>query len=66
MEDFLAQYWPLLIPIVLIDLVLKLVVLIDLIRREQVAGGKKWLWAIVILAINYFGPVIYLVFGRKE
>jgi hypothetical protein len=65
MEEFLAQYWQLLIPIVLIDFVLKIVAVIDLFRREQVAGGKKWLWAI-ILAINYFGPVIYLVLGRKE
>ena len=66
MEEFLAQYWQLLFPIILIDFVLKIVAVIDLIRREQVAGGKKWLWAIVILAINYFGPVIYLVLGRKE
>lgn len=66
MDEFLAQYWQLLIPIVLIDFVLKIAALIDLIRREQVAGGKKWLWAIIILAINYFGPVIYLVLGRKE
>jgi len=66
MEEFLAQYWMLLIPIILIDLVLKVAALIDLFRREQVTGGKKWLWALIILALNYFGPIIYLVLGRKE
>ncbi len=66
MEEFLLQYWPLLIPIVLIEMALKIYALVDLLRREHVAGGKKWLWVIVILAINLLGSVIYLVFGRKE
>lgn len=66
MEDFLIQYWPLFIPIVLIELALKLFALVDLLRREQVAGGKKWIWVLVILAVNLLGSVIYLVFGRKE
>lgn len=66
MEEFLLQYWPLLIPIVLIELALKVFALVDLLRREHVAGGKKWLWAVVILAFNLIGSVTYLVFGRKE
>lgn len=28
-------------------------------------GGRKWLWAIIILAINWIGGVIFLVAGRK-
>ena len=66
MEEFLVQYWPLLVPIVLIDVGVKIAALVDLCRREQVAGGKKWIWAIVVLGINLLGSIIYLVFGRKE
>jgi hypothetical protein len=66
MEEFLTQYWPLLIPIVVIELGLKIFALLDLLPREQVTGGKKWVWAIVILAVNLLGSIIYLVFGRKE
>ena len=66
MEEFLVQYWMLLIPIVLIDLVLKIAALIDLFRREHVAGETKWLWAIAILALNFLGPILYFVLGRKE
>ena len=66
MAEFLASYWQLFIPVALIDLGLKIAALVDLIRREQVVGGRKWLWALVIFGINFFGPVIYLVLGRKE
>lgn len=66
MAEFLAEYWQLLIPIVLIDLGLRVVALVDLVRREQVTGDRKWLWALVIFAVNFFGSILYLVLGRKE
>jgi len=66
MEAFLTQYWQLLIPIVLINYILVIAALVDLFRREQVVGGKKWIWAIVIIAVQYIGPIIYFVIGRKE
>lgn len=28
-------------------------------------GGRKWLWAIIILAINWIGAILFLVAGRK-
>lgn len=66
MEEFLTQYWMLLIPIIAINYILVIAALVDLFRREQVVGGKKWIWAIVILAVQYIGPIVYFVFGRKE
>ena len=33
---------------------------------EQITlGGRKWLWAIIILLINWIGAIIFLVAGRK-
>ena len=61
----LKQYIPLLIPVIVIELGLMIAALVDLIRREQ-TRGPKWAWALVILLINFIGPIIYFVAGRKE
>lgn len=38
--------------------------LVDLARRDSVRGGKKWVWALVILFGNLPGAIAYLVAGR--
>jgi hypothetical protein len=61
----LKQYIPLLIPVLVIQLGLMIAALVDLVRREQ-TRGPKWVWALVILLVNFIGPIIYFVAGRKE
>ena len=56
---------PLLIPILIIQMALVVIALWDLIKREK-TRGPKWLWLIVILFINFIGPIIYLVVGRED
>ena len=64
MENF-SSLIPFLIPIVLLQLGLMVFALVDLIRRAR-TKGPKWVWALVIIFVNYIGPIIYLVFGREE
>jgi len=61
----LQQYIPYLIPVLIIQLVLMISALVDLIRREH-TRGPKWVWVLVILFVNYIGPIIYFVAGRQE
>ena len=61
----IMQYIPLLIPVVVIELGLMIAALVDLVRRAQ-TRGPKWVWALVIILINFIGPIIYFVAGRKE
>jgi hypothetical protein len=63
--EIIKQYLPLLIPVVLIELGLMVTALVDLIRRAQ-TRGPKWVWVLVIVLINFIGPIIYFVAGRKE
>jgi hypothetical protein len=63
--EIIKQYLPLLIPVVLIELVLMITALVDLIRRKQ-TRGPKWAWALVIVLINFIGPIVYFVAGRKD
>lgn len=64
--EMLREYFLLLLPLFLINLALVAVALVDLVKRKQVPGGSKWLWGAVIVFIQYLGPLLYLVFGRKE
>lgn len=63
--EFIRQYLPLLIPVVLIELALMITALVDLYRRAQ-TRGPKWVWALVIILINFIGPIIYFVAGRQD
>ena len=63
--DKLMQFIPYLIPVLLIQLVLIVIALIDLVKREH-TRGPKWLWAIIIILVNFIGPIVYFVVGRKE
>jgi hypothetical protein len=61
----LIQYIPYLIPVVVVQFILMAVALVDLARREK-TRGPKWVWALVILFVNIFGPIVYFIFGRVD
>jgi hypothetical protein len=60
-----AQYIPLLVPIILLELGLMVFALIDLSNRTA-TRGPKWAWIGVIVLFNLIGPIAYLLFGRQE
>lgn len=62
----LSQFILLLIPLILVQLGLAAFALYDLVKRERVKWGNKWLWAAIIVLINYIGPILYFVLGREE
>jgi hypothetical protein len=64
MEE-LIKYIPYLIPVVFVQLILLVVALLDLLKREK-TRGPKWVWVLVILFVNLFGPIIYFLFGRDN
>ena len=37
----------------------------ELVERKRVLGGRKGIWALVILLLTYFGPVLYLALHPK-
>ncbi len=64
--ETLGQMLPYLVPFIVLTMALLVFSLIDLARRDHVAGGNKLIWVAVIVLVQTIGPVIYLVFGRKE
>lgn len=63
--ETLKELLPFLIPVILLQLALMAVALVDLARRER-TNGPKWVWVLVIVFGELLGPVVYLLFGRKE
>jgi hypothetical protein len=61
----IQKYIPFLIPVIIIQLGLMIAALVDLIRREK-TRGPKWAWVLVIVLVNYIGPIIYFVAGRQD
>ena len=62
----MGQLVALLVPLVLVELGLLGFALYDLIKRKRVRGGNKWLWGIIIVVVEIFGPILYFVLGREE
>jgi hypothetical protein len=61
----LRQFLPLLVPIVLIQIGLMIIALVDLARRPA-TRGPKWMWVLLIVLINFIGPIAYFIIGRTE
>jgi hypothetical protein len=61
----LLDLLPLLLPLLLVQLVLMIAALWDLLRRER-TRGPKWVWLLVIVVVNLFGPIIYFLVAREE
>jgi hypothetical protein len=64
--EALRSYLPLLLPLLIIELTLLVIALVDLIRRDNVRYLPKWAWGVIIIVLNLFGPIIYLILGREE
>lgn len=61
----LRELVPLVIPIFIIQITLMIIALFDLAKRSS-TRGPKWMWIIIILFINLFGPIAYFIVGREE
>lgn len=64
--DFIRQYWPFLLPILLLQIGLAVLALADILRRDTYKAGSRKLWIPVVLLGQLWGPVAYFVFGRPS
>ena len=64
-EMFTQVPWGLIWPILLIELILKIVAFVDLSKRRA-TNGPVILWVFIILLINTIGPILYFTVGRRN
>jgi len=65
LDGFAVWVIALIIPIALLQLGLMIYALIDLVHRKR-TKGPKWVWVVVIVLVNIFGPIVYLLAAREE
>lgn len=66
MQLNIMEYLPIIIPLVLLQLILMVTALLHLIKNDRLEQNNKIIWALVIIFVNLIGPILYLIFGRKE
>jgi len=54
-----------LLALALVQVPLQIFALVDLLRRPAGFGGRKWLWALIIVLAGLIGAIAYLVRGRR-
>ncbi len=63
--ETIRQWLPFIIPVLVLQLGLQIVALVDLARRET-TRWPKWVWAVIIIAGEMLGPILYFLLGRQE
>ena len=64
--DFLTDYWPFFVPLIIAELALAVSALIHVLRNPRYRFGSKTVWILVVLAVQIIGPVVYFIIGRGE
>ena len=64
--EALQEYLPLLLPLIIVELVLMVTALVHVLKHNTYRFGNKVMWAVIVVVLQFFGPVIYFVFGRGD
>lgn len=64
--DTLIKYLPILLPIIILELSLAIFSFIHVLRHPYYKFGNKIVWCIIVLFVQFIGPVVYFIFGRGE
>ncbi|MCL2280782.1 PLDc N-terminal domain-containing protein [Candidatus Saccharibacteria bacterium] len=64
--ETLSEYWPFLIPLIVIQFGLLAAALIHVFRHNKYRVGNRVLWVIVCLCTSVIGPVLYFVIGKGD
>lgn len=64
--DLLVEYFPVLLPVIAVELTLAITALVHVIRHPHYKFGNKVVWIFVVLLIQFIGPIVYFLFGRGE
>ena len=64
--DSVMQYLPFLIPLAILQLALMLTALIHVLRHNKYRFGNRILWVIIVVLLEFIGPILYFTVGRGE
>lgn len=63
----IQEMLPFLIPFIVLEAVLLIVTLRHILTHENYKRGSRGLWlVIVIIGMQFWGPILYFLLGREE
>lgn len=65
MSQISPEMFKLILPLIIIEVFLKVFCFIK-IRKDKVKYFSKFIWILIILIVNTFGPLAYLFVGREK
>lgn len=67
MMDKLTEFLPFLIPLVIVEFALLGFTLYHILTHKSYKRGTRTLWlVIVIVGMNFVGPILYFLLGRED
>ena len=66
MASEIMNFLPIILPLLVLQLILLVVAIVHLVRNDRLDQTHKLIWALVIVFVNIIGPILYLIFGRKD
>lgn len=59
-------YFPLLIPVILLQVGFAIFALVHVLRHPKYRVGNRVLWVVLVLCVQWIGPILYFTIGRGE
>ncbi len=55
-----------LLPVIILQYTLAIIALVHVLRHPNYKIGNRIIWILVVLLINFVGPILYFAIGRGE
>ncbi|KAA9234255.1 MULTISPECIES: PLDc N-terminal domain-containing protein [Aerococcus] len=63
----LSEYLPFLIPVIILQVALLVYTLHHILTHQTYKRGGRTFWLVVVIVLMQFvGPILYLIFGKEE
>ena len=63
----LREFMPFIVPLIVVELGLLVYVIHHILTHKQYKHGNRTMWLIiVIIGMNFIGPILYFALGKEE
>jgi len=64
--SMVKEYLPFLVPLVIAQLALFITTLIHVLQHPHYRFGNRVIWSLIVMFIQFIGPILYFAIGRGE
>jgi hypothetical protein len=62
----LIEFLPFVIPLFILQISLMVIALRHVLTHKTYKRGNRIMWIIIVVCINFFGPILYLSLGKED